>query len=91
MMRMVRPSPLQVQQKVAEYEDEPKKPASEIVRYDREFLLTFAEVHNLHIAWLRVASANCCLRIDLEASCRGPTHHQRRLLLQQMQSSSSMT
>jgi hypothetical protein len=38
---------LQVQQKVAEYEDEPKKPASEIVRYDREFLLTFAEVHNV--------------------------------------------
>ncbi|DBA68932.1 hypothetical protein WJX79_006578 [Trebouxia sp. C0005] len=33
----------QVQQKVAEYEDEPKKPASEIVRYDRKFLLTFAE------------------------------------------------
>lgn len=33
----------QVQQKVAEYEDEPKKPASEIVRYDRDFLLTFAE------------------------------------------------
>ncbi|DBA68908.1 TPA: Eukaryotic translation initiation factor 4 gamma 1 [Trebouxia sp. C0005] len=29
--------------KVAEYEDEPKKPASEIVRYDRKFLLTFAE------------------------------------------------
>ncbi len=46
----MRPTPLQVQQKVAEYEDEPKKPASEIVRYDREFLLTFAEVHNLHIA-----------------------------------------
>lgn len=34
----------QVQQKIAaEYVDEPKKPASEIVRYGREFLLTFAE------------------------------------------------
>ena len=34
----------QAQQKVADYEDEPKKPASEIVRYQRDFLLSFAEV-----------------------------------------------